>query len=226
MLEIVTLLKNSSFKFCGFFIFIGIVLGTFFTSFIKTINLLSLFAIYTFVSGVFLLFKKDKLLNVYSEELTNILKAIDPDEIPESYRKLVKQNLDQNLITAKQIKFDNEILHRSKVLKHFLYNNEEINRTEKDFKAVYKKIKKNKKYFLSIKDIIVLESLRDDGIPLPKDLDFGNISSQLTIPQNLVDLVNQNQTGLVMLKIVEIIGEDDIRDLDPETIYFLNRILI
>ena len=28
-----------------------------------------------------------------------------------------------------------------------------------------------------------------------------------------------------MLKIVEIIGEDNIRDLDPETIYFLNRIL-
>ena len=28
-----------------------------------------------------------------------------------------------------------------------------------------------------------------------------------------------------MLKIVEIIGEDDVSDLDPETIYFLNRIL-
>ena len=28
-----------------------------------------------------------------------------------------------------------------------------------------------------------------------------------------------------MLKIVEIIGEDKISDLDPETIYFLNSIL-
>ena len=28
-----------------------------------------------------------------------------------------------------------------------------------------------------------------------------------------------------MLKIIELIGEDDIRDLDPETIYFLNSIL-
>jgi hypothetical protein len=37
--------------------------------------------------------------------------------------------------------------------------------------------------------------------------------------------VNQKQTGLLMLKIVEIIGEDEIRDLDPETVYFLNRIL-
>ena len=166
------------------------------------------------------LFKKDKLLNVYSEELANILKAIDPGEIPESYRELVRVNLDKNLITLKQIKFDNDILHRSKVLKHFLDNNEEISRTEKDFKTVYKKIKKNKKYFLSIMDIVVLESLRYDGVSLPEDLDFGSISSQLTIPQNLKDLVNQNQTGLVMLKIIEIIGEDDIRDLDTETIYF------
>ena len=116
-------------------------------------------------------------------------------------------------------------MHRSKVLKHFLDNNEEISRTEKDFKIVYNKIKKNKKYFLSIKDIIVLESLRVDGVSLPSDLDFGSISSQLTIPQNLQDLVNQNQTGLLMLKIIEIIGEDDIRDLDTETIYFLNSIL-
>ena len=171
------------------------------------------------------LFIKDKLLNVYFEELSNILKAIDPDEIPESYRELVRQNLDQYSIIIKQIKFDNDILHRSKVLKHFLDNNEEISRTEKDFRTVYKNIKKNKKYFLSIKDIIVLESLRVDGVSLPSDLDFSNISSQLTIPQNLEDLVNQNQTGLLMLKIIEIIGEDDIRDLDTETIYFLNSIL-
>ena len=45
------------------------------------------------------------------------------------------------------------------------------------------------------------------------------------MPQNLYDLASQNQIGLVILKIVEIIGEDNIRDLDPETIYFLNRIL-
>ena len=171
------------------------------------------------------LFTKDKLLNVYSEELSNILKAIDPEEIPDNYRELVKENLDKKLINTKQIKFDNDILHRSKVLKHFLDNNEKISRTEKDFKAVYKKIKKNKKYFVSIKDIVVLESLKDDGITIPKDLDLNTISSQFTIPKSLEDLVSQNQTGLVMLKIIEIIGEDNISNLDPETIYFLNSIL-
>ena len=171
------------------------------------------------------LLAKDNLLNIYSEELPNILRTINPDEIPEKYSDMVEQNLDKNLMFSEKINFDNDILHRSKILKHFLDNNEEISRTEKDFKAVYKKIKKNKKYFLSIKDITVLESLRNDGVSLPAELDFGSIVSQLTIPQNLEDLVNQNQIGLVMLKIIEIIGEDNIRDLDPETIYFLNSIL-
>ena len=171
------------------------------------------------------LFIKDKLLNVYSEELSNILQTIDPDKIPDRYVELIIEHLDKKLISSKKIKFDNDILHRSKVLKHFLDDNEKISRTQKDFKAVYKKIKKNKKYFISIKDIIVLESLKVDGISLPKDLDFTSLTSQLVIPQNLEDFVEQNQMGLVMLKIIEIIGEDDIRDLDPETIYFLNSIL-
>ena len=169
------------------------------------------------------LFIKDKLLNVYSEELTNILKSIDPEKIPENYVELVKQNLDKSLIL--KIKFDNDILHRSKVIRHFLENNEKLSRTEKDFKTVYKKIKKNKKYFISIKDIVVLESLVADGVILPKDLNYSALSSQLTVPSNLLELANQNQIGLVMLKIIEIIGEDNVRNLDPETIYFLNKIL-
>ncbi len=169
------------------------------------------------------LFIKDKLLDIYSEELSNILKSIDPEKIPENYVELVKQNLDKSLIL--KIKFDNDILHRSKIIRHFLENNEKLSRTEKDFKTVYKKIKKNKKYFISIKDIVVLESLVADGVILPKDLNYSALSSQLTVPSNLQELANQKQIGLVMLKIVEIIGEDNVKDLDPETIYFLNKIL-
>ena len=169
------------------------------------------------------LFIKDKLINVYTEELSNFLKSIDANEIPEDYVELVNQNLDTNL--TKKVKFDNDILHRSKVIKHFIDNNERLSRTEKDFNSVYKKIKRNKKYFISIKDIVVLDSLAADGIILPKDLDYSELASQLTVPKNLEDLVSENQIGLVMLKIVEIIGEDNISDLDPETIYFLNKIL-
>ena len=171
------------------------------------------------------LFSKDKLLSVYTDELSIILKSIDPDKIPENYLTLVEKNIEQNVMSRKKIKFKNDVLHRSKVIKHFLDKNSKKSKTEKDLKEVYKKIKKNKKYFISIKDIVVLESLKIDGIVLPKELNLSELSEQLTIPDNLVDLVSQKQTGLVMLKIIEIIGEDNIYDLDPETIYFLNKIL-
>jgi len=169
------------------------------------------------------LFVKDKLFVVYHEELSNILKSINTEEIPENYVELINENLAKGMQT--NIKFDNDILHRSKVIKHFLSNTKKISKTEKDFKSVYKKIKRNKKYFISIKDIVVLESLEADGVSLPEDLDYTELSSQLTVPKNLQDLASQNQIGLVMLKIVEIIGEDNIKDLDPETVYFLNKIL-
>ena len=169
------------------------------------------------------LFLKDKIFNVYVEELSNILKSIDLKEISEDYVELIEKNLQRDPMA--EVKFDNDILHRSKVIKHFLDNNEKLSRTEKDFKSVYKKIKKNKKYFISIKDIVVLESLVADGVVLPEDLKYNELAFQLTIPKNLQELASQNQIGLVMLKIVEIIGEDNIRDLDSETVYFLNRIL-
>ena len=171
------------------------------------------------------LFDKEKLFNIYREEFSNILKSIDSSEIPESYTETVRRYLEKNFTSQKNIKFENETIHRSKVLKHFLDEDVKISKTEKDFKSVYKKIKKNKKYFISIKDIIVLESLKFDGVALPEGLDYIQLSSQLTVPKNLEDLAQQQQIGLVMLKIVEIIGEDDIYNLDSETIYFINRIL-
>jgi len=171
------------------------------------------------------LFAKDKLSGVYSEELSNILRSIDLNKIPDHYSELVEENIKKKFEDKIKVKFNNDILHKSKVIKHFLEEDKKINRTKKDFKTVYKKIKKNKKYFISIMDIIVLESLVADGISLPEDLDYDKLSSQLTVPKNLEDLAENNQVGLVMLKIIEIIGEDKVSDLDPETIYFLNRIL-
>ena len=169
------------------------------------------------------LFNKDKIYLVYAEELSDFLRSINFEDIPEEYSEVVEQHLVKK--NDKKIKFDNEILHRSKIIKHFLNENEEKTRTEKDFKSVYKKIKRNKKYFISIKDIVVLESLVADGFSLPEDLKYNQLSSELTVPKNLYDLASQNQIGLVMLKIVEIIGEDNVNNLDPETIYFLTKIL-
>ena len=171
------------------------------------------------------LFKKDNIYRVYEEELSSILKKINPDEIPERYQEIVNENIDFNSTNVKKVKFDNNILHKSKIVKHFLDNYDKTARTEKDFKTVYKKIKKNKKYFISIMDIIVLESLVSDGVKIPSSLNYTSLSSELVAPKDLEDFAAQEQVGMVLLKIIEIIGEDKVEDLDPETLYFLSKIL-
>ena len=170
------------------------------------------------------LFDQDKIFNTYSDKLSEMLQDVKLDEISEIYIPLVKKHSKKNPTTNLKIKFNNKIIHQSKLLRYFLDEDYEKEKTEKDLQNVYKKIKKNKKYFISIKDIILLESLKNDGINLPKGLDYQDLAAKLTIPQGLVDLVAENQTGLVLLKIVEIIGEDKIKDLDPESVYFLSNI--
>ena len=98
-------------------------------------------------------------------------------------------------------------------------------KAEEDLKNVYKKIKKNKDYYFSAKDIIIIDSLKSDGIKLPKKLESEYSNDQLTIPQGLIDLSKAGQTGLVLLKIIEIIGEDKLEDLDPETLHFIRTTL-
>ena len=39
------------------------------------------------------LFEKDKLNNIYKEYLSNTLKKIDPDEIPDEFKKIVERNI-------------------------------------------------------------------------------------------------------------------------------------
>ena len=72
---------------------------------------------------------------------------------------------------------------------------------------------------------ILLETLKHEGIKMPVGLDYEEFAEKLTVPKGLQDMVETNQAGLAILKIIEIIGADSIRDLDPETIYFLNKIL-
>ena len=41
----------------------------------------------------------------------------------------------------------------------------------------------------------------------------------------LENLIKNGEKGFLALKIVEIIGEDNISNLDPETIYFITHLL-
>ncbi len=171
------------------------------------------------------LFKKDKLLNVYSKFMVDRLKEIDEEKIPKPYQETVKNKiLKQQKFKLGKIKYDDKVLHRSKVLKYFLGEIDQ-KKTQKDFNKIYKRISKNKKYFFSAKDFALIESLGKDGIILPKSFDKSEISKKYIVPSNLFKLADNNESAFLALKIVEIIGEDEATDLDPETIYFITSLL-
>jgi len=172
------------------------------------------------------LFEKDKLSNIYAEYLSDTLKSIDPSDIPDNLKKIVKVNiiLEKNKELGR-IKYDDKILHRSKVIKFFIEESPNKEKINKDFLKIYKKIKRNKKYFFSIKDVIVLETLSSDGFKMPKELDIQSLSKNLTVPSNIDALIENEEIGMLMLKLIEIIGNDDIKSLDPETLYFIVSLL-
>ena len=171
------------------------------------------------------LFQKDELSNIFTEFLSEKLKDIDQDEIPKSYVEVIEKNI---ITKEKQkigkIKFDDKVLHQSRLLK---YLNQDIDKkkAQKDFLKIYKKIKKNRKYFFSAKDLALVESLAQDGFQIPKDLDYKEIAKKYNVPSNLLQLAKNKESAFLILKLVEIIGEDEAFNLDPETIYFITHLL-
>ena len=173
------------------------------------------------------LFKKDNIENAFSEELSSILSNIEEEDVPSKYLGFyqIKINLPTEEEDLGRISFDNKILHKSKLLKYFIEDDYTVEKLESDLISIYKKIKKDKKYYFSAKDVILLDSLKADGIQLPKKLEKRYLNNQLTVPKGLIDLSDQGEIGLVLLKIIEIIGEDQLKDLDPETLYFITATL-
>ena len=47
---------------------------------------------------------------------------------------------------------------------------------------------------------------------------------QSNIPTDIQLLINNNEVGMVLLRLVEIIGEDNLENLDPDTLYFMSTI--
>jgi len=172
------------------------------------------------------LFKKDKLSNIYSEFLSETLKNFASDEIPKSYKEVVERNIiiKKDTVLGK-IKYNDKILHKSRVVRHFTESEIPLKKTQKDLNNVYKKIKRNKNYFFSAKDLVLVEALKFDGVIIPNDINIEEISKKYPVPSNLLRLVKNDEVGFLALKIVEIIGEDEVSNLDSETIYFITNLL-
>ena len=166
------------------------------------------------------LFKKDNLANAFDEELKNFLNEIDPAEVPDNLTSFYYTNIEIEKNLEKKIKFNNNIIHQSKLLNYFNgdYSKSKI---AKDLNNILKKVKKDKNYFLSKKDIIFLESLKSDGVEISKKYEDLYKINDSEIPSDIQVMINNNESGAALMRIVEVIGQDELTRIDEDTIYFI-----
>ena len=171
------------------------------------------------------LFRKDNLLNIYSKYLSDRIEEIGLDNLPERYKESAEARIvtDDDLNKGK-IKYNDKVLHQSKILKYYVEGVSK-KKIQKDVDKIFKKIIKNKKYFVSAKDLALADSLITDGFSLPPNFKFKELVEKFDVPSNLLRLIENDQKAFLALKIVEIIGEDEPYELDPETIYFITSLL-
>ena len=100
-----------------------------------------------------------------------------------------------------------------------------INDINKDLMSILKSVKKNKKYIVTTKDLVLMESLVSDGVEIPKKYENLFEFGKSNIPTDIQLLISNDEIGLVLLRLVEIIGQDNIELLDPDTLYFISTIL-
>ena len=168
-------------------------------------------------------FNNSSLPNVFDEELSKILKTINEDEVPSNFTKFYEQNKESEKEKELKIKFNNKIFHQSKILNYFL-NKTSLPKVEKEANDLLKKIKKNKKYSFSKKDIIMIESLKSDGVQILKKYDK-LYESKPNLPVEINSMIVNGETGLVLLKIADTIGEDSLENIDLESVSFIVGIL-
>ena len=171
------------------------------------------------------LFEKDNLSNVFKNYLSNALQALEAEKIPLEYQTLVAENIIyKKEYKLGKIKYNDKSYHTSKIIRYYLEKNFPKKSTVKELLRVHKKLKKNKKYQISLNDVILLESLQTDGFSIPKEVDYEEVIKKNLPPVELLNLVKNKEIGLVLLRIVELVGEDELTDLDSQTIYFINHI--
>jgi len=168
-------------------------------------------------------FEESNLSNVFNEELSKILKTIDKDQIPSNFTTFYNQNKELDKIKKLNIKFNNKIFHQSKLLNYFL-NKTSLPKVEKETNDLLKKIKKNKKYVFSKKDIMMIESLKSDGVQVLKKYDK-IYEHKPNVPVEINSMIVNGETGLILLKIAYIIGEDELENIDLESLNFIVGIL-
>ena len=169
-------------------------------------------------------FKNDNIPNAFDRKLRKFLEEIDIKDVPPNYLTFYEKYIADKTITLTKIKINNKILHQSKLINYFKKESSSKNIT-KDLNNFLKKIKKDKKYFFSKKDVILVEAMKSDDIKVSKKYkDLYRIDDS-EMPTDIQTLIDNREIGVAMLRLVEVIGQDELKDIDVDTMYFIINIL-
>ena len=166
------------------------------------------------------LFISDNIGEAFDLELKEFLGKINADDIPSNFTTFYNSNLNKNEIVDKKIRFNNKILHQSKLINYF-NGDYAKSKIEEDLDKFLKKIKKDKKYSISKKDIIFLEALKSDGIEISKKYDGLYEIKKTEMPADIQKMIDNDEVGAALLRVIEVIGSDKIENIDEDTIYFI-----
>ncbi len=166
------------------------------------------------------IFESEGIGNAFDLELEKLLKKIDEEDVPSNFTTFYNQNIKDDAIINKKIKYNNKILHQSKLVNYF-NGDYAKSKIEEDLNKFLKKIKKDKKYFLSKKDIIFLEALKSDGIEIQKKYENLYKVNKSEMPSDIQKMLDNKEIGAALLRIIEVIGPEKIEDIDDDTVYFI-----
>ncbi|MDA9167167.1 hypothetical protein N9O03_00385 [Candidatus Pelagibacter sp.] len=165
-------------------------------------------------------FKNDGIENAFKIELKNFLKNIEENKVPSNFTTFYQNNLGNEETEQTNIKINNKILHQSKLI-NYLKLEKSKNDPTKDINDFLKKIKKDKKYFFSKKDVILVETFKSDGVKISEKYDDLYQINDSEIPSDIQIFVNSGDMAAALLRIVEVIGQDSLNTIDEDTLYFI-----
>ena len=166
------------------------------------------------------LYIKDNHNNAFDEKLVFLLENIKPEEVPSNFTTFYYTYLKNEEERKKDIKFNKDILHQSRLVNYF-NGDYAKSKIKKDLDGFLKKIKKDKKYKITKKDIILIESIKSDGIEISKKYDNLYELNESEMPTDIQVMINNNEIGATVLRIIEVIGQDKLEALDEDTLYFI-----
>ena len=169
-------------------------------------------------------FEEEGISDAFDVELKNFLNQIDINDVPSNFTTFYNKHIKNEEIIVTKIKFNNKILHQSKLINYF-NGDYAKSKIEEDLNKFLKKIKKDKKYFLSKKDIIFLEALKSDGVNISKKYDNLYEINKSEMPGDIQLMIDKKEIGAALLRLVEVIGPEKIEDIDDDTVYFIMNTL-